>query len=812
MDQKAGFFSDLKGGKNSSVLCFRATMSTSAGVWLDEHPLEFSFPLHLAQLSIIILSCHLVHFLLRRIGLPKVISHTIAGILLGPSLLSRNHLFQEIIFPLRSWVHLEVVSQLAFVLFIFVIGVKTDLGLIRRSGREALGVAITSTVFPFITIIVAALAHSGIVNDTSYGSIVINIARRWSLTSNTVVACLLDEFNLLTTNLGRLALCASLISDSSLVMIVAIFNSIYYSNSILFTFASLFSFIGLILFIWAVARPLAVWIVRRTPVGAALDDNCFIFALLLALGGSICGELIGETLMTGPLFLGLLLPSGPPLGNAPPARPARLMSIVSEIFLPVFSPPAGLRTNLYEFSTNSAELKRTSYLIFFGVVGKFAGVIIPCLYTKMSFRESFILSLMLNCHGVVEIFHFNSWEDISLADSEVYSANMLALIIIGGTVGALLKSLYGKSLTRLAAKKHRTIQSIGQFGELRVLICVHGDDNVPPLLKLINTIHPSAISPLCVYLLHLSPLAGQSSTILSPYRKKKQRGRASFKSLSTGSTADRIVNSFLEIERQQTITGSLSILPFIGVSPYATMHDDICTLAQDKMVDLILLPFHRRVKDSTEALLMPDSVKPEVRAVNTSVLLYAPCTAAIVVDRGFAETMAHRVALFFIGGGDDREALALVNRMVENPSIELTVIRFIAAKESEMQAKEEEELMDDEAMEQFLVYNERNEKVVYREEEVREGAETVEVIRRLREECGLIVVGRGEGRVAPATYGLEMWSEFPELGVVGDVLASADIGGKAAVMVVKQPGRDMAAGVSSSTVGLVGSENHRRRR
>jgi hypothetical protein len=51
---------------------------------------------------------------------------------------------------------------------------------------------------------------------------------------------------------------------------------------------------------------------------------------------------------------------------------------------------------------------------------------------------------------------------------------------------------------------------------------------------------------------------------------------------------------------------------------------------------------------------------------------------------------------------------------------------------------------------------------------------------------GLFIVGRGQGNISPLTAGLTDWSECPELGAIGDLLASSDFATIASVLVVQQ--------------------------
>ncbi|KAM3267206.1 hypothetical protein P3S67_032617 [Capsicum chacoense] len=71
--------------------------------------------------------------------------------------------------------------------------------------------------------------------------------------------------------------------------------------------------------------------------------------------------------------------------------------------------------------------------------------------------------------------------------------------------------------------------------------------------------------------------------------------------------------------------------------------------------------------------------------MNEKIMQTTPCSVAVIVDRSLVDTSRpildawslYRVAVFFLGGADDREALALGQRMAEKQNISLTIIRLI---------------------------------------------------------------------------------------------------------------------------------------
>lgn len=68
------------------------------------------------------------------------------------------------------------------------------------------------------------------------------------------------------------------------------------------------------------------------------------------------------------------------------------------------------------------------------------------------------------------------------------------------------------------------------------------------------------------------------------------------------------------------------------------------------------------------------------------------------------------------------------------------------------------------------------------------GAQTVDMVRHIVDKYDLFVVGRRKNTKAPTspqTSGLDDWSEFPELGILGNLLASADFCCRSSILVVR---------------------------
>lgn len=94
--------------------------------------------------------------------------------------------------------------------------------------------------------------------------------------------------------------------------------------------------------------------------------------------------------------------------------------------------------------------------------------------------------------------------------------------------------------------------------------------------------------------------------------------------------------------------------------------------------------------------------------------------------------------------------------------------------------------LDEDYINEFRARTVNDGSIVYTEKVVNHGEETVAAIRSIDPIHDLFIVGRGQGMISPLTAGLMDWSECPELGAIGDLLASSDFASMYSVLVVQQ--------------------------
>ncbi|XP_047062659.1 cation/H(+) antiporter 15-like [Lolium rigidum] len=791
---------------NVPVVCYSNLMMTANGMWQGDgvNPLEFSLPLFIVQVAVIVATTRLLVVLLRPFRQPRVIAEILAGVLLGPSLLGQNQVWASMVFPLRSLLTLETVAHLGLLYFLFLVGLEMDIDVIRKSGKKALFVAVAGMALPFcMGIATSFIFRHQVSRNVHQTSFLLFLGVALSVTAFPVLARILAEIKLLNTDLGRTAMSAAIVNDMCAWILLALAISISDVNSTAISALwVLLSGVAFVVFCIFAVRPAMWWLVRRIPEGETLSEVQVTLILTGVMLAGACTDAIGIHSVFGAFVYGLVIPSGP-LGVT---LIEKLEDFVTGLLLPLFFAISGLRTDV----TKMRDPVTVGLLVLVFVMASFAKImgtiIIAALYT-MPFREGIALGFLMNTRGLVEMIVLNIGRDKEVLDNESFAVLVMVSVVMTVLVTPVVLSVRRPS-RRLVGYKRRNLQRIRHDSELRMLACVHTTRNVPSVLSLLELSNPSKRSPIFIYALHLVELTGRASNMLAAAAAGASSRTTSSSSLPAAT--EHIFNAFENYER---CTGGVSIQTLAAVSPYQSMHDDVSVLAEDKHVSLIVIPFHKQ--QTVDGGMEP--INPSIKGFNESLLAASPCSVTILVDRGLSAAAArmsaeHRIALLFFGGPDDREALAYAWRMVEHPGVALTIVRFLppeyraaarsfsdASYRSGMDPRAQAPMshstegkselqMDEEYLSEFRVKNHGNPAITYADRMVSNSEETVAAIRGMDNSTQeLYIVGHRPGEAgSPMTAALEDWMESPELGPIGDMLVSSDFSMAVSVLVVQQ--------------------------
>ncbi|GMG98206.1 hypothetical protein Nepgr_000046 [Nepenthes gracilis] len=752
----------------------------SLAPWVTSLP---DFPLAIFQLQLLVVFCvtQMLHLLIfKHLGMPPLVSQVYAGILLGPSGLGQFKSIHEKIFPPLSSSVWKCVAMLSYSFTMFMVSVKMDFGIMRRTGRKAYAIGLLALCSTLMTTsITKSFLQKNVneISDLSFGSTILTV------TSFPVIACLISDLGLLNSELGRLALSSALAAEIASISVM-FFNNNFLpvlagTRTLLTACLYVSGVVLLIIVVVFVIRPFMRWMIRETPQGRPVKDTYVLISFLIMLLGELFTDISGQYVLLGAYIIGAGVPDGPPLGAT---LVEKFDVFITGILEPFFISSCTMRTNLSTVSFES-NITRTIVIVFVVVIVTKITVCFLCgVYNNMVFQDAIAIALIL-CHkGSIDIASYTWFRDFNIISEECFSALTLCATFAATVMPFAAKRLYNP-LKKYAGYQRRNIMHCKPNSDLRVLACILRPDNVAAVINLLNVSSPTKESPIVVYVLHIMKLIGRSHPVFISHDMQKKK-------VSHHSYSDELLWAFNRFEHSNKDV--ISVHAYTAVSPSEAMHDDICTLALDKLVSVIVLPFHRKFGFEGSV----DVEDYDQRMLNNSILLRAPCSVAILVDRGnyrrsssnpnsisiLSSEALFSVAVIFIGGNDDREALAYANRMRRGNRIKLTVIRLVAqGDEGELRP------LDAAALREFReMGGEGNKEFRYKEEVTRDGAETALRLRSMVGDYNLIVVGRRYNLDSPQTSGLMEWVEIRELGIIGDLLSSPDLHCKTSILVVQQ--------------------------
>ncbi|KAK1318603.1 Cation/H(+) antiporter 15 [Acorus calamus] len=682
--------------------CHLVPKVTNAAFW-NGNPLESSFSLLMFQICLMFFVSRAVRFLLKPLRQSRMVTDTIGGIILGPTVLGRSGTaFTSTVFPASGTVVLRTTALLGMMYFIFIVGVKMDPKTITVSNRRTLIISSVNLTLPFIAFITTQLFLSRYLPEPLPNpKFLILVAATLSITGLPNVVYILTEFKLANTELGHLAVSTTMMNDAVGWVIMLIFIVLRGRS-----WMSLASVVAIMAFIVCVYRPWVEKVIRETPQGGRVSESHLIAIILFAGLVGFYFDMMGGDISDGAFFVGLVTPDGPPLGSA---LVEKMEAIVEVVMMP---------------------------LVFLW--------------------------------GIVEVVVFLFWLNKKLIDPDLFAVLMLSTTAMTA-ISTPLVSILQQPTSRAKRFSACAVQKCLSTMELRIVVCVHNEDVAPSLLNLLESTNPTPENPICIYVVRLVQLLGRSAPIFITHRDNNNNTDNG--ALDATASTIPFIKAFIKYERSKA-GQSVLVLPFTSVAPFETMHQDVCALASERHVSLVIVPFHRQRGGATDQAL---------KSITPRVLSDAPCSVGIFVDRGLVRPVGPgscRVAVFFFGGPDDREALALASRMAGHPGVMINVTRFVPSDEADA-------YNDEETIKAFKWGVKEKERVVYREVEVRGVQETVEVMRMTDDGWDLVVVGRRREKESWLTEGLAEWSEWPELGVIGDMLYS-DFGGAWSVLVVQQ--------------------------
>ncbi|XP_010520390.1 PREDICTED: cation/H(+) antiporter 4 isoform X2 [Tarenaya hassleriana] len=724
-----------------------------------------------------------------------------AGILLSKTFVKENTAIR-VFFSSKDYKETAVglMAAVSYIMFWFLMGVKMDIGLIHSRGKRAITIGVSSVL---LSVLVCSMVYFG--NLWEFGSKegkpdtntleAVVIYSIQCLSSFPVAGNLLFELRLQNSELGRLAMSSAVICDfisgilaASLIFLKELnddkvrigstfIGDVFYIARPVNRAITLGAFLFFVIYIF---RPLMFSIIRKTPSGRRVKTLYISFIIVIVFGSAIVANWAKQFVAIGPFILGLAVPHGPPLGSAliEKFEPAFFGTL-----LPFFVATSATEINIGAIQSWN-DFTNIISIVFLALVVKFVLTALPALFFRIPPADCFALSLIMSFKGIFELGAYALAFNKGSIRPEVFTVVSLYIMLNSAIIPPILRRIYDPSRVYAGYEK-RNMLHLKPSSELKILTCIYRTDDIRPMINLLEASCPSRESPISAYALHLMELVGQANPVFISHQM--QSGKAEDISYS-----DNVVVSFEQFRNDHY--GFVSVNIYTALSVAGTMHDDICLLALNNRTSLIVLPFHQTWSVDGSTIISDSSM---IRELNKSVLELAPCSVGVFVYRSSygrktirdtvsTHSSSYQVCMVFLGGKDDREALILARRMARDSRINLSIVRLISPEQKIREQMDWESMIDSELLKEVKKNTKTNSEILYTEEVVRDATETSELLKSMANDYDLFIVGRGKEREMSMTDGLEQWSEFSELGVIGDLLTLRDFECQASVLVIQQ--------------------------
>jgi Kef-type K+ transport system membrane component KefB len=399
-------------------------------------PSELNLPTHtgplldlLVALTTILVASRLSGAAFVRLRQPRVMGEIVAGIALGPSLLGAVAPAVAAILVSPS-VHLTLVSigQLGLILFMFLVGLEFDPGLMRRRGHVALVVSHTSICVPFLggTVLGLGLYASWYRGDVPFLPFVLFMGLAMSVTAFPVLTRILCERRMQATPLGALALACAAADDITAWCLLAALVGLANADP----GAGLTSVLGSVAFglvMWGVIRPLLKRLCGGQPMGLSTQ-------LLGLFCSALAAEWVGIHAFFGAFLFGLCVPRN---SAAAVQVKDKLEDFTCSLLMPAFFVISGMRT---EFGSLSGfdDWLICGLVIAVATAGKLIGAVIPARATGLSWHESLRLGILMNTRGLMEIVIANIGLECGLIPPKIFTVLVVMALVTTLATGPLL--------------------------------------------------------------------------------------------------------------------------------------------------------------------------------------------------------------------------------------------------------------------------------------------------------------------------------------------------------------------------------------
>jgi len=380
------------------------------------------------QIAIILGACRLVGRLVRPLGQPPVVAEMITGVLLGPSLFGLLLPdLQARLFPKPTLTVIYCLAQIGLALYMFLVGLEFDLGLIRSRVKSAMSVSWAGILTPFLLGCgVAWLLRDRFplfAPDVRDWEAMLFMGAAMSITAFPMLARIIYERGLAGTSLGTLALAAGSLDDAAAWCVLAVVLASFTGN----LWIAVFAIGGGLLYAVLMLTVGRGWLERLFVPREADEKRRGVVIPLTLILVTACAWLtdsMGIYAVFGAFILGVAMPRGAVARHLEEA----MTPLTTGLLVPMFFISSGLNTRI-GLLDRPALWAVAALVLLVACLGKGIACGLAARLNGEPARESFAIGALMNSRGLMELIILNIGLERGVITPTLFAVMVLMAIV-----------------------------------------------------------------------------------------------------------------------------------------------------------------------------------------------------------------------------------------------------------------------------------------------------------------------------------------------------------------------------------------------
>src|SRR5436305_11007904 len=402
------------------------------------------------QIAVILGACRLVGRLVRPLGQPQVVAEMVTGVLLGPSLLGL--LLPELhgrLFPKPTLTVIYSLAQIGLALYMFLVGLEFDLGLIRQRVRSAVAVSWAGILTPFLLGCGAAWLLADRFPLFAPGvkgwEAMLFMGAAMSITAFPMLARIIHERGLTGTALGTLALAAGCIDDAAAWCVLAVVLASFGGGAALAA-TTIAGGAAYALLVLTLGRRALRGLETHVQRAGGLTPTALAVVLMLFMLAGWLTDAIGLHTVFGCFLLGVAMPRG--MLSRELRRQLEPFAVV--FLLPMFFVFSGLNTRL-GLGDDASLLAVAAAVLGAACLGKGVACWAAARWQGESQRTALAVGTLMNARGLMELIVVNIGLQHGLIRPALFSVLVLMAVVTTLMASPLFAWVYGRHAAGVAA-------------------------------------------------------------------------------------------------------------------------------------------------------------------------------------------------------------------------------------------------------------------------------------------------------------------------------------------------------------------------